>query len=114
MHVSRFQKMWKIRSQFTRDEEHEECNCFLMVVMCHGSKHGGLLDQRKNKAFKMDQLVEEVSATKSLNEKPKLFVFDTCRGGTHGIRFILHSFSFLFICMFFLDIMWKKWICMPT
>ena len=73
--------MWKIRSKFTRDEEHAQSNCFLMIVMCHGTKKGKLLDVNERDAFDIDQLIEEVSATRGLNGKPKLFFFDTCRGG---------------------------------
>ena len=74
--------MWKIRSQFTQEDQHSRCNCFFMAIMCHGTRKGKLLDVSEREAFDIDQLIEEIAATKTLNGKPKIFVFDACRGGS--------------------------------
>ena len=49
-----FKEMWQIRSKFTRDEEHAQSNCFLMIVMCHETKKGKLLDVNERDAFDID------------------------------------------------------------
>lgn len=46
------QEMWKIRQYFTREDLHEQCNTFLMVVITHGTKSGKLLDVQGVEAFK--------------------------------------------------------------
>ena len=69
--------------QIYPSDEHAQSNCFLMVVMCHGTKKGKLFHVKENEAFRIDQLIEEVSATRTWNGKQKLLIFDTCRGGMY-------------------------------
>lgn len=63
------------------EDTHEENNMFILTVIAHGNKEGHLKDTTGKKAWTIDELVEDVCDVKSLRGKPKIFFFQSCRGG---------------------------------
>ena len=65
------------------DEHHEDCNMFLMTILCHGNKHGHLLDKHKNKAWDTEEFVGDLSEVETLTGKPKVIIMQACRGSRY-------------------------------
>ena len=72
--------MRKLKKWIITDKNHEECNSFLMTVLCHGNEHGHLLDRNKNKAWDTEEFVGDLSEVETLTSKPKIILIQACRG----------------------------------
>ena len=77
-----FQKMTKINKWITTDENHKDCNSFLMTVLCHGNKDDRLLDANRRKGWDIEDIVGDLSVVTTLTSKPKVILIQACRGST--------------------------------
>jgi hypothetical protein len=57
---------------------HEKSDCFLCVVMSHGNQDKIVTSDNKEMSF--EEIMAPIKACKSLNGKPKIFLFQACRG----------------------------------
>ena len=62
------------------DKYHEDCNSFLMTVLCHGDKQGRLLDKNKVEAWDTEEFVSDLSEVETLTCKPKILLIQASRG----------------------------------
>jgi len=69
-----------IKRKVTEESNHKDANCFLMLIISHGTADNFLLDKDGNKTWNIESLVTEVCDVQSLVGKPKLFFIEACRG----------------------------------
>ena len=62
------------------NKTHEDSNTFLLTIICHGNKHGHLLDKNRNKAWDTEDFVGDLSEVETLLGKPKILIIQACRG----------------------------------
>jgi caspase 7 len=67
------------------DVDHSESDCFLCVVMSHGNEDK--IVTRDNLEMSFKEIMEPIKMCKSLENKPKLFFFQACRGD-HEIEIV--------------------------
>jgi hypothetical protein len=60
------------------ERDHSESDCFLCVVMSHGNEDK--IVTRDNLKMSYKEIMEPIKMCKSLENKPKLFFFQACRG----------------------------------
>ena len=72
--------MRKIKKWIITDDHHVGCNMFLLTILCHGNKHGHLLDKHKNKGWDTEEFVADLSEVETLIKKPKVIIMQACRG----------------------------------
>ena len=72
--------MRKIKRWIIDNKNHEDCNSFLLAILCHGNKHGHLLDRSKSKAWDTEEFVGDLSEVEALTSKPKIMIIQACRG----------------------------------
>ena len=48
------------------NKNHEDSNTFLLTIICHGNKHGHLLDKSKSKAWDTEDFVGNLSEVETL------------------------------------------------
>jgi len=60
------------------DLDHSKSDCFLCVVMSHGNEDK--IVTRDNLEMSYKEIMEPIKMCKSLENKPKLFFFQACRG----------------------------------
>ena len=60
------------------DVGHSEKDCFLCVVMAHGSQDK--ITARDNNQISFEEIIEPIKSCPTLINKPKLFFFQSCRG----------------------------------
>ena len=58
--------------------DHSQSDCFLCVVMSHGNEDN--IVTRDNLEMSFKEIMEPIKVSKSLENKPKLFFFQACRG----------------------------------
>ena len=73
--------MSKLEDSFLNNDTHRGANCFVMAVICHGNNKGQLKDINKRKAWDIEELVGDLSKVETLVGKPKILIFQCCRGG---------------------------------
>ena len=66
----------------------EECDAFVMFVMSHGGT-GTVSPHSGDKMDVMDDILKRFDSKSAphLQNKPKMFFFDTCRGGKHALQY---------------------------
>jgi len=74
------QGMNNLKRKLTEETRHRDANCFLMLIISHGTADNFLLDKDGNKTWNIESLVTEVCDVQSLVGKPKLFFIEACRG----------------------------------
>ena len=57
---------------------HEKSDCFLCVVMSHGNQDKIVTSDNRGMSF--EEIMAPIKACISLNGKPKMFLFQACRG----------------------------------
>ena len=62
------------------EENHIDCNSFLLTIICHSNDKGHLLDRELRKAWDTELLLEDLSDVETLVGKPKIIVIQACRG----------------------------------
>ena len=62
------------------NKTHEDSNTFLLTIICHGNKHGHLLDKNRSKAWDTEDFVGDLSEVETLQGKPKILTIQCCRG----------------------------------
>jgi len=78
------QGMNMVKRKMTEEKCHKDANCFLMVIISHGTADNFIVDTDGNKAWNIESLVTEVCDVQSLVGKPKLFFIEACRGKGHN------------------------------
>ena len=91
------QGMNSVKRKLTEDKLHRDSNCFLFLIISHGTADNFLLDRSAfsflitlhqskvyirdgNKTWNIESLVTEVCDVQDLVGKPKLFFIEACRG----------------------------------
>ena len=74
------QGMNAVKRKVTEEKLHKDANCFLMLIISHGTADNFLLDREGNKTWNIESLVTEVCDVQDLAGKPKLFFIEACRG----------------------------------
>jgi len=74
------QGMNMVKRKVTEESKHKDANCFLMLIISHGTADNFILDKDGNKTWNIESLVTEVCDVQSLVGKPKLFFIEACRG----------------------------------
>ena len=72
--------MRKLKRWIMDNKTHEDSNTFLLTIICHGNKHGHLLDKNRSKAWDTEEFVGDLSEVETLLGKPKILVVQACRG----------------------------------
>jgi len=85
------QGMNLVKRKVTEEKLHREANCFLMLVISHGTADNFLLDCEGNKTWNIESLVTEVCDVQVLVGKPKLFFIEACRGKENNFSMKLMS-----------------------
>ena len=62
-----------VKRKMTEEKLHRDANCFLMLIISHGTADNFLLDKDGNKTWNIESLVTEVCDVQDLTGKPKLF-----------------------------------------
>ena len=91
--------MRKLKRWIIDNKTHEESNTFLLTIICHGNKHGHLLDRSKSKAWDTEDFIGDLSEVETLLGKPKILIIQACRGGKSifvNNVFCLHSQEYIF------------------
>lgn len=90
-----FQKMELIASKFARDKRHADCDSCVVVVLTHGDD--GHLIGMDEEHVDIHDFVERFNArlAPGLAGKPKIFIFQACRGGKFSISGLIPSLSSL-------------------
>ena len=70
-----------LEDEIRSNEKHENSNCFALAIICHGNNKGRLLDVEKRYAWDTEQLIGDLSRVDTLVGKPKILIFQCCRGG---------------------------------
>eukprot|EP00091_Calanus_sinicus_P004929 TRINITY_DN15297_c0_g1_i1.p1 TRINITY_DN15297_c0_g1~~TRINITY_DN15297_c0_g1_i1.p1 ORF type:complete len:318 (-),score=123.24 TRINITY_DN15297_c0_g1_i1:276-1205(-) len=78
------QEMNSVKRKVTEESKHKDANCFLMLIISHGTADNFLVDKDGNKTWNIESLVTEVCDVQSLIGKPKLFFIEACRGKEHN------------------------------
>merc|ERR1711892_149543 len=73
------QGMNMVKRKVTEESKHKDANCFLMLIISHGTADF-ILDKDREKTWNIESLVTEVCDVQSLVGKPKLFFIEACRG----------------------------------
>ena len=79
--------MGQIKREILKDETHEDSNCFVLTVICHGNNKGHLLDRNRIKGWVLEDFIGDLSLVESLAGRPKLLVIQSCRGGIQAYPF---------------------------
>jgi len=74
------QGMNVVKRKITTESMHKDSNCFLLLVISHGTADNFLLDKDGNKTWNLESLVTEICDVQTLVGKPKLFFIEACRG----------------------------------
>ena len=74
------QGMNAVKRKLTEEKLHRDYNCFLLVMISHGTGDNFLLDREGNKTWNIESLVTEICDVQELEGKPKLFFIEACRG----------------------------------
>jgi hypothetical protein len=61
--------------------DHSQSDCFLCVVMSHGNDKD-MITTSDNKQISFEEIMAPIKSCESLKNKPKLFLFQACRGET--------------------------------
>ena len=69
-----------MKRKVTEEKLHRDSNCFLMLIISHGTADNFLLDRDGNKTWNIESLVTEICDVDDLVGKPKLFFIEACRG----------------------------------
>ena len=48
------------------NKTHEDSNTFMLTIICHGNKHGHLLDKNKSKAWDTEDFIGDLSEVETL------------------------------------------------
>ena len=72
--------MRKLKRWIIDNKTHENSNTFLLTIICHGNKHGHLLDKNKSKAWDTEDFIGDLSEVESRLGKPKILIIQACRG----------------------------------
>ena len=83
-----FQDMRKLKRWIMDNKTHEDSNTFLLTIICHGNKHGHLLDKNRNKAWDTEDFVGDLSEVETLTGKPKVIIMQACRGSKDWPHFL--------------------------
>ena len=81
--------MRDIKRTIIADETHQQSNCVMITIICHGNRRGELLDKDKERGWGLEDFVSDLSAVKSLLTKPKIILVQACRGGGYLNKHIL-------------------------
>jgi predicted peroxiredoxin len=69
-----------VKRKMTEKSKHNDANCFLLLIISHGTADNFIVDTEGNKTWNIESLVTEVCDVQSLVGKPKLFFIEACRG----------------------------------
>uniref|UniRef100_A0A452GP32 Caspase family p20 domain-containing protein n=1 Tax=Gopherus agassizii TaxID=38772 RepID=A0A452GP32_9SAUR len=86
------QSLEEFRDQINQSED--EISCCLITLMSHGRSHG-LIQGKDGDKVDLDDifaLFNNIQCPK-LQEKPKIFIIQACRGEDHGVEEIEHEFK---------------------
>jgi caspase 7 len=75
--------------QTIADEDHTNSDCFLCVVISHDFEHKIMASDREE--ISLEEIMKPIKSCKSLENKPKLFFFQACRGNEKVDRSDLRS-----------------------
>ena len=89
--------MTKLEESFLNNEIHKSANCFVMAIICHGNNKGQLKDVNKRKAWDIEELIGDLSKVEALAGKPKILIFQCCRGGNLLLFYALRKDPFSMI-----------------
>jgi len=78
------QQMNSVKRDFTDIKLHSDSNCFLVLVISHGTSDNFLQDRDANRTWNIESLITEVSDISTLVGRPKLFFIEACRGKEHN------------------------------
>ena len=78
-----FQDMSRITKYIVEEETHRDSNCFCLTVIAHGNANAVLLDVNKKRTMDIEIFIEHLSDVKTLSGKPKILVFQACRGSKY-------------------------------
>ncbi len=67
------------------DEDHTNSDCFLCVVMSHGNEKE-MLYSSENQQISFDEIMAPIKQCPTLFDKPKLFIFQACRGKSEMVN----------------------------
>jgi len=73
-----------VKRKVTEESKHKDANCFLMLIISHGTADNFIVDKDGNKTWNIESLITEVCDVQSLVGKPKLFFIEACRGKEHN------------------------------
>ena len=76
--------MNSVKRKVTEEKLHKDANCFLMLIISHGTADNFLLDREGNKTWNIESLVTEVCDVQDLAGKPKLFFIEACIGNENN------------------------------
>ena len=100
------QGMNSVKRKLTEDKLHRDSNCFLFLIISHGTADNFLLDRSAfsflitlnqskvyirdgNKTWNIESLVTEVCDVQDLVGKPKLFFIEACRGKENNFSTVM-------------------------
>ena len=62
------------------NKTHEDSNTVLLTIICHGNKHGHLLDKNKIRDWDSEDFIGDLSEVEAPVGKPKILTIQCCRG----------------------------------
>ena len=72
--------MKDIRLEFLKEENHKDSNCFVIVIIAHGTEKRNVQTVDGRTAYNIDTLEEQVGRIATLDGQPKLIFVEACRG----------------------------------
>ena len=82
-----------VKRKLTEEKLHRDSNCFLMLIISHGTADNFLLDREGNKTWNIESLVTEICDVQDLVGKPKLFFIEACRGKENNFTTQMSKFD---------------------
>ena len=73
--------MREVKRWIIDKDNYSDSNSFLLTIICHGNKHGHLLDRHKHYGWNTEEFVGDLSVVQTLLGKPKIVIIQSCRGG---------------------------------
>ncbi len=73
--------MRQIRKELGEDSTHEGASMVVINVITHGGRDGHLCSAGKGHGLHIPDLIGTLTDVEALRGKPKIFFFNSCRGG---------------------------------
>jgi len=86
-------QMNDLKHQFTEETRHRDANCFLILIISHGTADNFIQCTEGSKTWNIECLVTEVSDIKTLEGRPKLFFIEACRGQESNLTNVMMTKS---------------------